>query len=113
VLEQLSLNLRACISQRLMKSKGKEGLIPACEVLINTPIVRKLIANGRIDDIQQVLVNQEAGMQTFDQSMAELVREDKTALEEALRYASDEPTFRRLVRGEYSQDDRGGLIGAR
>lgn len=111
VLEQLALNLRASISQRLLPRSDIKGLIPACELLINTPIVGKLIREGRIDDIQQALKNQDEDMQSFDVSMALLVRDKKIAIETALQYCSDEAGLRRLIRGEKSAGDKGALIG--
>ena len=108
VLEQLSLNLHTIISQRLLPRSDIEGLIPACEILVNTPIVSKLIAEGRIDDIQQALKNEEADMQSFDMALAKLVKGQKITMEEALKYCSDEATLRRMIRGEVSAGDRSG-----
>jgi len=111
ILEQLALNLHAIVSQRLLPRTDITGLIPACEILINVPIVTKLIMEGRIEDIQQVLKNAEGGMQSFDISLAGLVKENKIAMEVALEHCSDESMFRRMLRGESSAGDRAGLIG--
>lgn len=112
VLDMLSMNLHAIISQRLVP-RAAGGMIPACEILINTPIVSKLIREGRIEEMQQVLKNGEKGMQSFDISLANLVRANTISLEYALGEATDEAGLRRMIRGEVSQGDRAGLIGGR
>ena len=111
VLEQLALNLRAIISQRLMSRSDIKGLIPAVELLINTPIVMKLVREGRIEDLQQAMKNRDEEMQSFDVSLALLVRDKKISLDEAVQYCADEPALRRMVRGEFSAGDQGALIG--
>jgi twitching motility protein PilT len=113
ILELLSLNLRAIISQRLLPRNDIEGMIPACEVLINSPIVSKLIREARVPEIEQVLKNRESGMQSFDNSLADLVRTSKITLELGLHYASDEAGLRRMIRGESAGGDRSSLIGGR
>ncbi len=111
ILEQLSLNLRAIISQRLIRRKDGNGLIPTIELLFNLPIVSKLIREGRIDDMQQALKNRDEGMQTFDASLVDLVKSDLIEMDTALEYCSDEAGLRRMVRGESSAGDAAGLIG--
>lgn len=111
ILEQLALNLYAIVSQRLLTRADIAGVIPAVEVLINVPIVSKLIGEGRIEDLQQVLRNQESDMQSFDISLAHMAMEKKISMEVALENTSDESMFRRMLRGESSAGDRSGLIG--
>ncbi len=82
----LSLNLRAIISQRLVI--GTDGkLLPAVEVMLNTPYVAELIQRGKIDTLREPMQNIEAGMQTFDQALFNLYKRGKIALHEALRNA--------------------------
>jgi twitching motility protein PilT len=111
ILEQLSLNLRAVVSQRLLRSADKTGRIPSCEIMINTPIVTKCIREGLITEIKQAIQNQEDGMQSFHQSLVELTRAKKITFEEGLKYCDDEAKFRRNVTGRYSEGDRRGLVG--
>jgi pilus retraction protein PilT len=111
ILEQLSLNLRAIISQQLLPRSDIKGVIPCVELLINTPIVGKLIREGRIDDIQQVLRNQDEDMQSFDVSLALLVRDNKISTDTAMKHCADEASVRRMIRGEFSAGDKGALIG--
>lgn len=109
ILDMLAINLNAIISQRLLAKSGG-GLIPACEILFNTPIIKKLIREGRIEEIEQVLKNGDGGMQTFDMCLANLVRAELITLDTAIPQATDENALRRLIRGESSAGDRAGLI---
>ena len=83
----LSLTLRAIISQRLVRAKNGKRLA-AVEVMINTPYVQELIMNKRIDEIRQAMdQSSDKGMQTFDQSLYGLYKNGKIELEEALTNA--------------------------
>ena len=83
----LSLNLHAVVSQRLVIAKdGKR--IPATEVLINTPLIRDLMRRGQTHEIKEAMEKSlQDGMQTFDQALYRLYKEDKCDLEEVLRKA--------------------------
>ena len=87
VLMNLSLNLRAIVSQRLVI--GKDGRrLPAVEVLLNTPFIRDLIRRGNIHELKEAMERSlSEGMQTFDQSLFSLYREGRIELEEALKKA--------------------------
>jgi len=87
ILMNLSLNLKAVISQRLVIAKdGKR--IPATEVLINTPMIRDLMRRGQTHEIKEAMDKSlEDGMQTFDQALFRLYKEGKCELEEVLRKA--------------------------
>lgn len=88
LLMDLSLNLRAMISQRLLPLKGRKGRVPAVEILLNSPLVADLIFKGEIPGIKDVMKrSRELGMQTFDQSLFDLYEEDKISYEDALRNA--------------------------
>ncbi len=68
----LSMNLKAIISQRLLQS-NKGGLVPALEVMLNEALVRELIVKGQYEKITDVMEqNNPMGMQTFDQSLLKL-----------------------------------------
>ncbi len=80
----LGLNLRAIVSQRLVRARGG-GRIPAVEVMVNTPLIADLIINGRIDEIHAAMDGSaRPGMQTFDDSLYALYRADLIGLDEAL-----------------------------
>ena len=87
LLQDLSLNLKAFISQRLIPTiEGKRTA--AIEILLGTPIVRDLIMKGDVGAIKEIMEKSEQqGMQTFDGHLYRLFREKKISLEEALRNA--------------------------
>lgn len=108
---QLALNLRGVLSQRLLISKDKTRIVPAVEIMIATPTVRKLIYEGRINELRQAIQNREDGMQTFDQALEDLVRRGIISIEEGMA-ASDSPlTLKRNVLGGVSGGDRATIIG--
>ncbi|HTA76393.1 MAG TPA: PilT/PilU family type 4a pilus ATPase [bacterium] len=87
---QLSNTLRAVISQRLVTKAGGVGVVPACEIMIVTPTIKSLIAEGKISSIRQFIAegNSQYGMQTFDQSLIALVRGNFITKESAMEQAS-------------------------
>src|SRR5882757_2059827 len=83
----LSLTLRAIVSQRLVRDKNGRR-IAAVEVMINTPFLQDLILSKRIDEIRHAMdQSSDKGMQTFDQSLYKLYKDGKIELEEALTNA--------------------------
>lgn len=109
--EDLALNLHAVICQRLVRRIDKEGRVACCEILIGSPIIKKLIREDRFDDMQQVMNNGEDGMQSFDGHMVELVKAKIVDIEEALKLVHDEAAFRRALKGKSAGGDRRALIG--
>jgi twitching motility protein PilU len=87
LLQDLSINLRAIISQRLVK--GKDGRrVAAVEVMLNTPYIAELILKGEIGSIkEQMEESSDRGMQTFDTALTHLYREGRIDLETALSNA--------------------------
>lgn len=87
ILMDLSLNLRAIISLRLIP--GLENYrVPAVEVLLNSPYISDLIEKGKVDEIKEVMArSNEQGMQTFDQSLLNLYKEGKISKDNAVKYA--------------------------
>src|SRR5512137_2224083 len=88
LLMDLSLNLRATISQRLLPLKDRKGRIPAIELLINNPLIADLIFKGEVQEIKEVMKrSREQGMVTFDQSLFDLHEREQITYEDALRNA--------------------------
>ncbi len=83
----LSLSLNAVVAQRLIH--GQDGKrVPAVEIMRTTPYVKELIQKHEIDNIKEAMErSSEGGMQTFDQSLYELYKENKINKEEALNNA--------------------------
>jgi twitching motility protein PilU len=88
LLMDLSLNLRAMISQRLIAYKDRKGRIPAVELMINTPLISDHIFKGEVAEIKDTMKRgREQGMQTFDQALFDLHEAEKISYEDALRNA--------------------------
>lgn len=87
LLMDLSLNLNAIMSQRLVLDKNAKR-VPASEILITTPLLKDMIRKGQISDVKDAMDKSlDAGMLTFDQSLLELYQSGQVELEEALRNA--------------------------
>lgn len=108
---QLSLNLRGVISQRLLKRHDQPGRVPALEVMVGTPIVAKMIMQGKTNELRQAIQNREKGMQTFLQSLVELVKSGKVSKDEAMRNTEHPLALERNLSGGYSDGDRTSIIG--
>jgi twitching motility protein PilT len=110
LLLQLETSLEAVISQRLAKAL-QGGRLPVVEIMRATPIVRKLIGEGRIDRLSQAIANRDAGMQLFDQHLADLYNSQQISGTEALRLATNTEAVAAAMRGISRGETSGGLIG--
>ena len=96
---QLAESLRAVVSQRLLQST-KGGRVPAVEILINTPHVRKQIEDSKSNEIVQALAKgQFYGMQTFNQSLVKLFKDGLATETEVLSAASSPDDLKLALRG--------------
>lgn len=101
LLMDLSLNLKAVIAQRLLRTPDGKGRSAAIEILINSPLISDLILKGEIHGIKEVMIkSRELGMISFDQALFELLEEDKITMEEALRNADSANELRLKVKLE-------------
>jgi twitching motility protein PilU len=88
LLMDLSLNLRALISQRLIPLKEGKGRAAAVEIMLNSPLISDLIFKGEVHEIKEIMKkSRELGMQTFDQALFDLYELGKISYEDALRNA--------------------------
>ncbi len=88
LLMDLSLNLKAIVSQRLLPIKESDGRVPAIEILINSPLMADLIFKGDVPKMKALVAkSRELGMQTFDQHLFDLIEEDMITIEDGLRNA--------------------------
>ena len=88
LLMDLSLNLRAMISQRLSPKEDGRGRAAAVEIMLNTPLISDLIFKGEVSEIKEVMKkNTNSGMQTFDHALFTLFDEGVISYEDALRNA--------------------------
>ena len=87
ILMDMSMNLGAIISQRLVESRSGKR-VAAIEILINSPYISELIRRGDFHEIKEIMEKGEAdGMQTFDQSLYRLFKEGEIDIKTALSYA--------------------------
>lgn len=105
---QLSSILKGVISMRLIPEKGGKGRVPAVEIMINTPYIQECIIKKEktalIRDAIEAGVSQ-YGMQTFDQSIYYLYKNDLISFEQGLRYSSNPNDFKLRVAGIQSSSD--------
>jgi twitching motility protein PilU len=88
LLMDLSLNLRALVSQRLLANKDGKGRVPAIEIMLNSPLISDLVFKGQVQEIKDVMKrSRELGMQTFDQSLFDLYENGQISYTDALRNA--------------------------
>ncbi|HEY4957369.1 MAG TPA: PilT/PilU family type 4a pilus ATPase, partial [Caldimonas sp.] len=88
LLMDLSLNLRALVSQRLLPRQEGKGRVAAVEIMLNTPLISDLIFKGEVAEIKEIMKrSRELGMQTFDQSLFDLYESQTVTFEDALRNA--------------------------
>jgi twitching motility protein PilT len=104
---QLSMLLEGVVSQRLVARRSTSGRVPAIELLLGTPTVRELLAEGRTRDLGRAIQEgaEHYGSMTFNQSLLRLLRLSKISIEDALA-ASDSPE-------ELKLEMRGIMKGAR
>jgi len=114
ILMDLSLNLRAVISQRLIPLKGTKGRAAAIEILLNSPLISDLIGKGEVHGIKEIMkTSRELGMQTFDQALFDLYEAGKISYEDALRFADSMNEVRLMIKlhgKETADKDLGGGI---
>jgi twitching motility protein PilU len=107
LLMDLSLNLRAMVSQRLIPKKDGKGRVAAVEVMLNSPLISDLIFKGEVHEIKEIMKkSRELGMQTFDQALFDLYEAGKISYEDALRNADSVNDLRLQIKlhGKESKD---------
>ena len=98
LLMDLSLNIRAIISQRLVRKEGG-GRVAAMEILINSPLISDLIFKGEVHQIKEVMGrSNEQGMVTFDQYLFKLFEAGEINYEEAVRNADSQNELRLKIK---------------
>ncbi len=116
VLMDLSLNLKAMISQRLIPLKSGAGRCAAVEIMLNSPLVSDLIFKGDVHEIKEIMKrSRELGMQTFDQALFDLADSDRISAEDALRNADSVNDLRLALKlqgkGAKERDFSAGISG--
>jgi len=112
LLMDLSLNLKALVSQRLMPRQEGKGRVAAVEILLNTPLIADMIFKGEVGEIKEIMKkSREQGMQTFDQALYDLFEGNDITYEDALRNADSVNDLRLQIKLN-SQRARNQDLGA-
>ncbi len=107
LLMDLSLNLKAIVSQRLIPVKEGKGRAAAVEVLLNSPLIADLIFKGEVHEIKEIMKkSKELGMKTFDMALFDLFEEGRISYDDALRFADSMNEVRLMIKlhSKQSQD---------
>ena len=115
LLMDLSLNIRAMISQRLIPRESGAGRIASMEIMLNSPLIQDLIFKGEVAKIKEVMSRStRLGMKTFDQSLFELYETGFISYEDALRNADSKNELRLRIKLESKREakniDDGGAL---
>jgi twitching motility protein PilU len=105
LLMDLSLNIRALISQRLIPRDSGAGRIAAMEIMLNSPLIADLIFKGEVAQIKEVMgKSNRLGMKTFDQSLYDLYESGMISYEDALRNADSKNEVRLRIKLESKRE---------
>jgi twitching motility protein PilU len=107
LLMDMSLNIRALISQRLIPREAGAGRIAAMEIMLNSPLVQDLIFRGEVAKIKEVMARStRIGMKTFDQALFDLYEHNHISYEDALRNADSKNELRLRVKLESKRESK-------
>jgi len=94
------------VCQRLAKRREGKGRVPAVEIMLSTPLVRKHVLDGEYDKLKGAVGNREAGCQSFDQHLTELFQRQIIDVAEAKRLASNVDALNLALRGIGNSESR-------
>jgi twitching motility protein PilU len=107
LLMDLSLNVRALVSQRLIPREAGSGRIAAMEIMLTSPLIQDLIFRGEVTKIKEVMArSNRLGMKTFDQALFELYEAGLISYEDALRNADSKNELRLRVKLESKRENK-------
>lgn len=105
LLMDMSLNVQALISQRLIPRDGQEGRVAAMEIMLKSPLISDLIFKGEVVQIKEVMAkSNRLGMKTFDQALYDLYEEGKIGYDDAMRNADSKNELRLRIKLEGKRD---------
>jgi twitching motility protein PilU len=97
-LMDLSLNLKGVVAQRLIQGNSNR-LLPATEIMLQSPFISDLIQKGQIDQIKEAIGKSvEIGMHTFDQSLFDLFNQHEISLHQAIDNADSKTDLSLRIR---------------
>ncbi|MBQ7568899.1 Flp pilus assembly complex ATPase component TadA [bacterium] len=103
VRNQMANGLRAVIGQVLLKSSSGQGLVPAFELLINSPQFKTLVRDNKLHQVQALMAAsaRDYGMQTQEMALRFLVKKNLITMEEATQHAARPEEFRKIMSMPY------------
>jgi twitching motility protein PilT len=112
---QLALTLQAVVGQRLIRRADGQGRVAAVEVMINSPNIRELIAEGKTSSIEKAIAasSDYYSMQTFNQSLAKLAMSGVVTQEEALASSMTPGDLRLMFKGVQSGSSSTAIVDAK
>jgi twitching motility protein PilT len=106
VRHELALSLEGIICMRLLRTKEGAGRIPALEILRATPSIKKSLQEGEFWKMREFMQKgREIGMQTFNQALVDLYKQDSVTYEEALIASSNPDEFKLNAQGMFTGTD--------
>ncbi|MGC9326596.1 MAG: type IV pilus twitching motility protein PilT [Candidatus Hinthialibacter sp.] len=113
VRQELSLCLEGVVSMRLLRRADGAGRIPALEIMRSTPTIRKCLVENELWKMRELMQKgREAGMQTFNQALLDLYKQEVITFEEAMAASSNPDEFRLNAKGLFTGTDSIGLYEA-
>jgi twitching motility protein PilU len=99
LLMDLSLNVRAFLSQRLLPRESGQGRVAAFEIMLDSPLIKELIFKGEVQSIKEVMSrSRELGMQTFDEALFDLYQQNVITYEDAIRFSDSTNDLRLRIK---------------
>ncbi|MGL4853861.1 MAG: type IV pilus twitching motility protein PilT [Lentisphaeria bacterium] len=108
IMKSLANSLRAVICQRLVPRVMAAGVVPINEIMINTPVVRRLLLDGKIDSLSAAISSSAAdGMMTFNNSILDRINEGLISEEIGLSYSSNPDALSMNLKGIFITEGNG------
>ncbi|MBI3314033.1 MAG: PilT/PilU family type 4a pilus ATPase [Candidatus Omnitrophica bacterium] len=113
VLNHLSFNLTCFVAQKLLVARDGKSLVPAFEIMVGNYTTRQLAREKKFDRIPQALRNGlQEGMQTFDDAIFKLWKDEKISTDEALKASTRPQELENMMKGIQMDGSRGKILGA-
>ena len=107
LLMDMSLNIRALISQRLIPREAGQGRIAAMEIMLNSPLIQDLIFRGDVAKIKEIMArSNRIGMKTFDQALFDLYEQGYISYEDALRNSDSKNELRLRIKLDSKRENK-------
>lgn len=110
ILKALAGSLRAIVCQRLVPRTFESGVVPINEVMLNTPLVRRMLLDGTVEKLDGAIAASTGdGMMTFNQSILERINDGDISEETGISYSSKPEALKMNLKGIFLSED-GGIV---